>query len=64
MVTAISLLGPIKAGVVLLDFGLVYFKAIQHLFLSSSLICAGFDDSSISSRKFCQHSLLALRTIQ
>ena len=38
IVTTILLFGPIKARVILFDFGLVYLRAIQHLFLSSSRI--------------------------
>ena len=64
MVTAILLFGSIKTEVVLLDFGLVYFRAIQYLFLSFGRIWAGFDDFSMPFKKLCQYSLLALSTIQ
>ncbi len=64
MLTSILLFSLIKARVVLLNFGLVYFRVIQYLFLFLTLIQAGFEDSSILSKKFCQHSILALRTIQ
>ena len=53
MITAISLFDPIKARVVMFDFSFVYFKAIQHLFVSLGVIWVGVDDSFILSKKFC-----------
>ena len=64
IVVATSLLGPINTEVVLFAFALVYLRAVQHLFLFLGRILAGFRVSSSPSRKFCQYSLLVLRTIR
>lgn len=53
IITAILLFGLIKVKMVLFACDLVYLGAIQHLFLSSGQIWAGFDDFFILAKKFC-----------